>query len=115
MDLRDLAGQQGPAPRPAQPASPTSQGLDTTGWIWIVVQTEVFDGEDVLVVRHRRDLDDARAAHPDLVVYLMSEIELMYGIRDDTDHIKTIHMVKKKVGGWVRSLDEAPFRKEAVQ
>lgn len=111
MDLRDLAGQQNPTPRPIQ----TRQSLDPTGWVWIVVQTELFNGEHVLCVRDRKDLNDARAAHPDLVVYIMSEIDLLYAIRDDPDRLRTIHTVKKKVGGWVRSLDEPPFRKETVQ
>lgn len=69
---------------------------------WVIIETPIFPGEQVLCVMDPIYLKDARAAHPGLVTYLLSEIDLLGPIRDDHDRLRSIHMVKKKVGGWVR-------------
>ena len=84
----------------APPSTPQTSGP----YQWAVIEPDIFPGEDVLFVIDPACLREARAAHPGLVTYLESEIDLLWPFRDNRDFLKRIHLVKKHLGGWVREM-----------
>ena len=71
---------------------------------WAIIEPDPFIGEDVLFIIDPTCLREARAAHPGLVTYLTSEIDLLWPFRDNKDFIKRIHQLKKHLGGWLREV-----------
>lgn len=96
------AGQSQRAPTKAAAPASTAQTSDT--YQWAVIEPDIFPGEDVLCVLDPACLQEARAAHPGLVTYLISEIDLLWPFRDNKDFLKRIHLVKKHLGGWLREV-----------
>jgi hypothetical protein len=89
---------------PAKAATPASTPPASGPYQWAVIEPDLFPGEDVLFVIDPACLNEARAAHPGLVTYLTSEIDLLWPLRDNKDFIKRIHRVKKHLGGWLREI-----------
>ena len=71
---------------------------------WVVVASRLLDGEQVLVVFEKKHLKEAEDAHPDKVIYFPPEIDELRrhkGTPDFPQLLRTVHLVKKKLGGWV--------------
>lgn len=113
MKLRDLvedpcradAATSAPA-KPPRPAGPP-------GVKWIVVESRLLDGEQVLVVFEKKHLKEARKAHPGKVIYFPPEIEELRRHKDVPDYarfLKSVHLVKKKFGGWIVPSDSPLVR-----
>lgn len=91
-------------PVPTKAAAPASTPPASGPYQWAVIEPDMLPGEDVLCVLDPACLQEARAAHPGLVTYLISEIDLLWPFRDNKDFLKRIHLVKKHLGGWVREV-----------
>ena len=92
------------------PAAPDA----TPRYQWAVIEPDIFLGEDVLFVIDPACLNEARAAHPGLVTYLTSEIDLLWPFRDNKEFIKGIHRVKKHLGGWEPQVQLSEGLKETI-
>lgn len=124
MDLKDLANENGgpktgPAGKTSAPASlaPGSEGshhAGPQGRKWLVIESRLLDGEQLLVVFEKRHLKEARKAHPDKVIYFPPEIHELYRQKDSPDFpqfLKTIHLAKKKFRGWLIPSDSPLARR----
>jgi len=71
---------------------------------WLIVKSRLLDGEQILVVFEKKHLKEAENAHPDKVIYFPPEIEELRRHRGTPDFpqlLRTVHLVKKRLGGWV--------------
>jgi hypothetical protein len=71
---------------------------------WFVVDSGVLK-EPILYVPDPDRLAQAKSIHPNLVPYLMREIEALYNHRDNAELLQAVHRIKKKFGGHVRGDD----------
>jgi len=76
---------------------------------WIVFKSSVLDDRFVLVY-DKRDLKEAREAHPDKAIYFPPEVEELLDKADDLDAVRTIHELKK-MGGWIIPKDSPLYRR----
>lgn len=67
---------------------------------WAVIEPDMLPGEDVLFVMDRANLQEAQAANPGLVTYLLEEMDLLPPA-SDVGSLKMIHALKRKFGGWM--------------
>lgn len=97
---------QPPDPETAPQALPAAQQAPTgpEPLLWAVIESARFPGDDVLVVLDPTRLKEAQAAHPGLVTYLSSEIELLWPVREKDELVRAVHKVKKHLGGWLREI-----------
>jgi len=67
---------------------------------WVVVESRALGGERVLVIVDREFEEEARATHPDLVVYLGSEARALFD-KGATPPMtaRRIHKIKKVFDG----------------
>lgn len=112
MDLKDLADEgrgtrAGPA-RAITRVETLERDVIATGpagpMPWVVVASRLLDGEQVLVVFEKKHLKEAEDAHPDKVIYFPPEIDELRRHKDMPDFpqlLRTVHLVKKRLGGWV--------------
>ena len=89
---------------PARATAATSTPQTSGPRRWVVIESDLFPGEDVLCVLDPAALQEAQAAEPGLVTYTMAEIDLLYPIRKQRERIQALHRVKKKFGGWIREI-----------
>jgi hypothetical protein len=114
VDLKDLASDEcgakaGPDRTPAPAATPEPTAKDSwpagpPGVRWLVLESRLLDDEHILVVFEKNHLREARKAHPGKVIYFPPEIEELRRHKDAPDYaqfLKSIHLVKKKFGGWI--------------
>ena len=67
---------------------------------WIVFRSSVLDDRFMLLY-DKKDLKEAREAHPDLAIYFPPEIEdLLDKVEVDVEGARIIHELKK-LGGWI--------------
>lgn len=124
MNLRDLAEAPASTSDAAATASvppPTTEPTATDSWPagppgvrWLVLESRLLDDEQILVVFEKKHLKDARKAHPGKVIYFPPEIEELRRHRDAPDYarfLKSIHLVKKKFGGWIVPSDSPLARR----
>ena len=97
MDMKDLMGSVPSAIR--EPEESPTRFDGPKGVKWIVFNSRVLDDQFVLVY-DKKDLKEARAEHPDKVIYFPPEIEELLN-KADVDYIKAVHLVKKTFGGWI--------------
>lgn len=106
MRLRDLVKESEADPSvatdAAQSPAPTPEAsLDPR---WLVVKSRLLDGEQILVVFEKKHLKEAESAHPDKVIYFPPEIDELRRHKDTPGFpqlLRTVHLVKKRLGGWV--------------
>lgn len=124
MDLKDLASEErgakaeparttAPAATP-EPAAKDSWPAGPPGVRWLVLESRLLDDEQILVVFEKKYLKEARKAHPGKVIYLPPEIEELRRHKDSPDYaqfLKSIHLVKKKFGGWIVPSDSPLARR----
>jgi hypothetical protein len=79
--------------------SPTGDGSKEPAK-WLVIQSRVLN-EIILMVFDTADLAAAEAAHPGKVIYFPQEVRELQGQRTDPEFTRNIHLVKKKLGGWI--------------
>jgi hypothetical protein len=124
MDLKDLANEERaerakPAATVEAPPTPEPQATDSwpagaPGVRWLVLESRLLDDEPFLVVFEKRHLKEARKAHPGKVIYFPPEIDELHRHKDAPDYaqfLKTIHLVKKKFGGWIVPSDSLLARR----
>ena len=120
MDLKDLANEERategrPAVKPTP--APVAEGSPTTGpkgVKWRVLESRLLDDEQILVVFEKKHLKEARKAHPGKVIYFPPEIEELRRHKDAPDYpqfLKSIHLFKKKFGGWIVPSDSPLARR----
>jgi hypothetical protein len=81
---------------------------------WIVVESRLLDGEQILMVFEKKHLKEARKAHPGKVIYFPPEIEELRRHKDAPGYarfLKSVHLVKKKFGGWIVPSDSPLARR----
>jgi hypothetical protein len=66
---------------------------------WFVLRSSVLGGECVLVVSDEAYLDEARTAHPDLVVYFPYEVKELLRQGATPAFSSRIHMIKRMFDG----------------
>lgn len=113
MKLRDLAEARSSAgDGAAAPASAPNSKVDALrswpagppGVRWLVLESRLLDDEPFLVVFEKKHLKEARKAHPGKVIYFPPEIDEFHRHKDAPDYpqfLKSIHLIKKKFGGWI--------------
>jgi hypothetical protein len=97
MNLRDLAASK-------RERRHKNDRREATHPRWRVVQSRLLDGEQILLVAHRRYLKEARQAHPDKVIYLPPEGEELQCHQNSPQYrevVRKIHLVKKEFDGWI--------------
>jgi hypothetical protein len=78
------------------------------GWV-VVPLAALVDEASIVIVGDEEQLDAARAAHPDLVVYVWSEIEELLVRPATAEALAKVHAVKKRfLGRLLRSGDTKP-------
>jgi len=116
MDMKDLMGSVPSAIR--EPEESPTRFDGPKGVKWIVFNSRVLDDQFVLVY-DKKDLKEARAEHPDKVIYFPPEIEELLSKADlsasvgqaGVDYIKAVHLVKKTFGGWIIPKDSPLYRR----
>ena len=71
---------------------------------WLVIRSRLLDGEQILLVLHKRYLREARQAHPDKVIYLPHEVDHLHRrckAQPDREIVRKTHLVKKEFDGWI--------------
>ncbi len=122
MKLRDLAqgttsAEKSAAAAPAttpERAARDSSSAGPPGVRWLVLESRLLDDEPFLVVFEKQHLKEARKAHPGKVIYFPPEIDELRRHKDAPDYpqfLKTIHLVKKKFGGWIAPSDSPLARR----
>jgi hypothetical protein len=79
------------------------RGVAAEPYRWLVIESDLLAGEAIVYLRDEKWTEDARAAHPDLVIYAPSEVDSLFAHRENPEFIKAAHRIKKKFGGRVRS------------
>ena len=72
---------------------------------WVVIRSEILNGECILLMLNPRYLQVARKAHPDLTVYLPHEIEELYSQWRESNgsiSLAKLHLAKKSFEGVIR-------------
>jgi len=85
-------------------AARTNQADETRlprDFMWVVIESALLDGEQVVIVSGKRFLREARNANPGRVLYFPPEIEELKRFQDDPDAIKAMHRIKKHLGAWI--------------
>lgn len=72
---------------------------------WLVIEPDIFPGEDIVVVMRPEYLAEAEKENPGLVIYTLSEIDALIPFEHDTQFRKKIHLAKKTFGGHVKPAD----------
>ncbi|MCG3204347.1 MAG: hypothetical protein KCHDKBKB_01062 [Elusimicrobia bacterium] len=72
---------------------------------WLVIEPDLFPGEDIVVVLKSEYLAEAEAENPGLVIYTLDEINQLIPHENDVEFRKKIHAAKKTFGGYVRSAE----------
>jgi len=107
VDLKDLANDELRERKPPADVEVMGVGEDSAlpdDQKWVVIESRLLDGEQILLVLEKKHLKDARVAHPDKVIYFPPEID---ELRHEIDapnfrqFLKAMHMVKKTFCGWV--------------
>ncbi|MBI2192056.1 MAG: hypothetical protein HYU36_08735 [Planctomycetes bacterium] len=120
MDLKDLANEErGTNAVPAPPATLVAAAKDSCpagppGVRWLVLESKHLDDEQFLVVFEKKHLKEARKAHPGKVIYFPPEIDELHRHKDAPDYpqfLKSIHLIKKKFGGWIVPSDSPLARR----
>lgn len=113
MDVRGLDRDQPPSTHTyigpmseSTSSSPTGQEQFDK---WLVIHSRVLN-ETILMVFDKADLKAAEAAHPGKVIYFPQEVRELQHQRTDPEFTRQIHMVKKKLGGWIVPSD-SPYGK----
>lgn len=107
--FRDLVTASGsdpvvPTDAVARQPRPSSKAVASPDQRWVVVKSRLLDGEQILVVFEKKDLKEAENEHPDKVIYFPPEIDELRrhkGTPDFPQLLRTVHLVKKRLGGWV--------------
>lgn len=87
-------------PHPAAPPAPPE--VPSLGdFAWVVIESALLDGEQLVIVSEKRFLGEARQANPGRALYFPPEIEELKRFKDDPDAIKAVHRVKKTFGAWL--------------
>ena len=82
-------------PGPAQPSRPGR---------WLVAKSPILGGEEIVVLAHPVFAQAARRAHPDLVVYSPTEVDVLQQHRSlagYADLFRAVHLLKKTFDGVV--------------
>ena len=73
---------------------------------WFVVATEGLKDERILLIANPRLEDEARAAHPDLVLYMPWEVKSLLTRGTSPAFAARIHLVKKMFDGVIMPNEE---------
>ena len=115
MNLRDLADEKALVPDTLEnkkEKAPTEPDHSQTEK-WLVKKSYLLDGEQILLVRDRQFLKEARRTHPDKVIYFSPEEEDLCRHMDSPNYAKIvqkIHLVKKEFAGWIVPADTPLFQ-----
>jgi hypothetical protein len=96
---------------PGEKAASEAVTDDIPRFKWVVIESRLLDGEEVVLVMEKKYLKEAQAAHPDKVLYFPPEVRELYPNRDNREFIRTAHSAKKEFGGWVVPKD-SPIARE---
>ena len=68
---------------------------------WLLLDSQLLEGERILLVFEKRWLAEARQAYPATVIYFPPEVEELKRVKDAPDTIKFLHRIKKEFGAWI--------------
>jgi hypothetical protein len=72
--------------------------------IWVVIKTELFDGEEIVLLLEKKAVQQARKEHPDKVIYHPLEVEELARHRNllgRDKYVRLLHQIKKTFGAWI--------------
>lgn len=96
IDFKGMVKQAKTAGKPGNTPESGQKGIK-----WIVMESLLLDGEQILLVMEKQYLREARKAHPDKTLYFPPEVEELHPHRHDTDLLRAVHLVKSKFKGWI--------------
>lgn len=71
------------------------------GFKFAVIESDLLDGERILLVSEKKYYKEAREKYPDMTMYFPPEIERLYEEKNDHNAILAAHAIKKNFAGWI--------------
>ncbi len=68
---------------------------------WEILESDLLNGERILLLFDKQFLALARKEHPDLVVYFPPEIAVLNVLKDSPEDILKFHLVKRMFKAWI--------------
>ena len=116
MEINELIQSQGRSANPPEqiqtdePEESSTRFKGPKGVRWIVFRSKLLDDRFVLVY-DKRDLKEVRETYPGLAIYFPPEAEELIRNADHPEHVRTVHLFKKILGGWIIPFDSPLYRK----
>lgn len=66
---------------------------------WATVTLPWTEGENILIVSNTDSLKAAKEKNPDLVDYMLGELEILDPRERDLTALRNLHLIKKIIGG----------------
>ena len=66
-----------------------------------IIESGLLNNERFILCLDRNALKNLRAMYPDIAIYFQPELEEMIKFKDDIEHIRAVHKLKKKFRGWI--------------
>lgn len=66
-----------------------------------IIESALLGGERFVLALDKKALRNLRATYPDMAIYFTPELEELIKFKEDPDHIRAVHKLKKKFNGWI--------------
>ena len=66
-----------------------------------IIESQLLNGERFVLALDKSALKKLRSLYPGLAIYFLIELEELLKFKDDVDHIKAVHKLKKAFRGWI--------------
>ena len=96
LDLNGMLKQAKTAEKPRNTPEIGQKGIK-----WVLLESLLLNGEQILLVMEKQYLREARKAYPDVTLYFPPEVEELYPYMHDTELIRAVHLIKSRFKGWV--------------
>jgi len=96
LDLNGMLKQAKTALKPGNKPDIGQKGIK-----WVLLESLLLNGEQILLVMEKQFLREAREAYPDKTLYFPPEVEELYPHRHDTELLRAVHLIKSKFKGWI--------------
>jgi len=66
-----------------------------------IIESGLLNNERFVLCLDRNALKKLRAMYPEMAIYFKPEMEELIKFKDDIEHIRAVHKLKKKFRGWI--------------
>ena len=66
-----------------------------------IIESGLLGNERFILALEKGALRNLRAMYPDMAIYFQPELEELIKFKDDIEHIRAVHKLKKKFNGWI--------------